>query len=159
MPYAPSTCRSASITASSSVVSNAASIRWTSTSVSVSEVNTCPVSLEHAPERARVLDDAVMHDGDLPPLVELRVGVALVRRPVRCPARVRDAERPDDRARVDRRLESRDLARHFAGLDALPVHDGDAGGVVPAVLEPLQPLNEQWRDDLGADVADDSTHR
>ena len=86
------------------------------------------------------------------------MGIALVGRAMRRPPCVRDPQRADRRGRVDRRLEPRDLARDFAGLESLAVHDRQAGGVVPPVLESLEPLDEQRRDDLWADVADDSAH-
>ena len=51
-----------------------------------------PLHLEHLPQRAVVLDDAVVHDGDRARAVDVRMRVALVRRAVRGPARVGDAD-------------------------------------------------------------------
>ena len=53
-----------------------------------------------------VLDDAVMHDGDVPALTQVRVGVYVVRFAMRRPARMADAERAGEAASVIRqRLE------------------------------------------------------
>ena len=53
-----------------------------------------------------VLDDAVMHDGDVPALAQMRVGVYIVRFAMRRPARMADAERAGEAAPVIRqRLE------------------------------------------------------
>ena len=54
-----------------------------------------------------VLDDAVMHDGDVPALAQMRVGVYIVRFAMRRPARMADAERAGEAAPVIRqRLEN-----------------------------------------------------
>ena len=53
-----------------------------------------------------VFDDAVMHDGDVPALTQVRVGVYIVRFAMRRPARMADAERAGEAAPVIRqRLE------------------------------------------------------
>ena len=51
-----------------------------------------------------------------------------------------------------------ELAGAAAELDPPVAHDGDAGRVVAAVLEPAQPVDEDRDDLLWADVADDSAH-
>ena len=57
-----------------------------------------------------VLDDAVVHDGDLARAVDVRVGVLLARLAVRRPARVPDAHAPGDRDRADRVAQVDELA-------------------------------------------------
>ena len=56
-----------------------------------------PLRLEHLSQGAVVLDDAVVHDGDRVRAVGVRMRVALVRRAVRGPARVRDPDRSVNR--------------------------------------------------------------
>ena len=46
----------------------------------------------------------------------------------------------------------------FTRFDAHAVHDRDAGRVVAAVLEPLQPLEQQGCRESRSHVSDDSTH-
>ena len=51
-----------------------------------------------------------------------------------------------------------ELARRAAALDA-PVHQrGDAGGIVAAIFQPLQRLQNDARAVLGARNADDAAH-
>ena len=112
--------------------------------------------LERDWDRRRVRDDPVMHDDDLTVTV-VRVRVALRWRAVRRPARVRDAGRAADRLAEDDGLELRDLSGGAARLDALAVLHGDARGVVAAVLETAEAVDQQWRCRPPSDVTDDST--
>ena len=79
------TCRAASSRSQS----------WATASVSVSVSKTAPSASSSARERAEVLDDAVVDDGDAAGLV--RVGVALGGRAVGRPAGVADAGLAADR--------------------------------------------------------------
>ena len=110
-------------------------------------------------ERAGVLDDSVVDDGDVALAVDVRVRVALVRNAVRRPAGVADSHVAGNRAGGERALQLGDLSRGFAGLDSGAVHHGDAGRVVAAVLHPLQPLEEKRRRAAHSDVANDSAHK
>src|SRR5215207_6464664 len=74
------------------------------------------------------------------------------------PARMRDANRPVNRAYVHEALEHRDLALGFSHLEAVAVAHRNAGGVVPAVFESLEPFDEQRRRALRSNVSNDSTH-
>ena len=92
-------------------------------------------SLQIRPQLAVVLDDAVVNDGDAPAAVPVRMGVAVGRRPVRRPARMRDARRPDEVGRLAALDERGDTAR---ALDAVqgavgPQHR-DARGVISPIL-------------------------
>ena len=116
-------------------------------------------SLQVRPQLAVVFDDAVVNDGYPPAAVPVRMGVAVGRRPVRRPARVRDARRPDEVGRLATLDERGDTAR---ALDAVqgavgPQHR-DARGVISPVLECLETL-EQVADCLAtAGIANDSAH-
>src|SRR5919109_3044255 len=118
-----------------------------------------PILLEPCPELAVVLDDPVQHDRQLTVLAGgQRVRVALGHRAVRRPARV---------AETGRRLRA---VRRRGGLEELEVPDGadiveavvfqerDAGGVVAAVLESLEAVDQEWLRCSRPDVSDDSAH-
>ena len=110
-------------------------------------------------ERLVVLDDAVVNDGDAVAR-EVRVRVGLGHAAVRGPARVRDAEPARERLRLRACVSScatlptvrRKPSLRFA------LHDGEAGRVVAAVLEPLQALDEHGDDVALCDGADDAAH-
>jgi hypothetical protein len=127
-----------------------------------------------------VLDDAVVHEADARrlgriaaavepteagvrgvharPGREVRVRVVHRRRAVRGPARVRDTGARGDAIGAHAGLElghARGAAR--APQPAALVH-GDAAGVIAAVFEPLQALDQHRNDVARADGADDSTH-
>ena len=114
------------------------------------------VLLQLVAQLGEVLDDAVMDDGDA--VGEMRVRVGLVGHAMRRPARVSDADQTAERLAVQLALEVDELAlgaaaRQFAMLDGR-----DAGRVIAPVFEPLQRLDEQWRDRRVADDPDNSTH-
>ncbi len=46
----------------------------------------------------------------------------------------------------------------FATCSALVAEDRDTGGVVPAVLQPPQPLDDDVEGGAGSDVSDDAAH-
>src|SRR6185369_7753560 len=75
------------------------------------------------------------------------------------PARMRHAEPAGERLAVELVLELRDLADGAAQAELLvALHDGDAGGVVAAVLEALQALHEHRNDVAFCDCADNAAH-
>ena len=115
--------------------------------------------LEPVPELLEVLDDPVVDHRDVARAVLVRVGVEVVGAPVGRPSRVRKAERGVGRPVRERRLQVGELAgplldEHLARL----VHEGDPGGVVAAVLEAPQALDEDGASLAGTRVADDSAH-
>jgi hypothetical protein len=114
--------------------------------------------LERLPQCGAILDDAVVHDTDLLIAAHLRMRIDEVRRTVRRPSRVRDAERSDDRRGSHESLELGDLSRRLSSLEPLPVHDGDASRVIASVLEAPEPLEEQWRGRAWSNVSYDSAH-
>jgi len=117
-----------------------------------------PRLLEHRAQRSIVLDDAVVHhrDGALAVVVWMRV--EFVRRPVRRPARMRDADVPLDGIRHDRRFEHGDLALGLPRLHAVSVHQRHARGIVAAVLEALEPVHKKRRRVLAPHVTNNSAH-
>ena len=108
-----------------------------------------------------VLDDAVVDDGELVVVGQVRVGVGVGGAAVRRPAGVADAggavgERVR-RCRSSRRTPSLP-ARLRMPRSPSRVDDGDARGVVAAVLEPRQSGQEDGLALPRAHVSDDSTH-
>ena len=114
-------------------------MRWAMTSVSVSLLKDDAFAPELPLEDGVVLDDAVMDHRDGAIVADVRMGVAIVGRPVRRPARVADAEA------ARRGLIARCLARSAmrpascASADA-PGQGRDAGAVVAAIFEPAEVL-------------------
>jgi hypothetical protein len=105
-----------------------------------------------------VLDDAVVDDRDAV-LRDVRVRVALARHTVRRPPRVRDAEVAVRGVGVKRVLEFPHLADGAQPLDvAGTVQHGDTRGVVAAIFEPPQALEEHRNDVAFRYGTNDSTH-
>jgi hypothetical protein len=112
------------------------------------------------PDRLVVLDDPVVHHCE--PARDMGVRVLFVRRPVRRPARVRDAGRTADALLGDPRREFRHAARgaHAREPGSLrAVQDGHSGGVVTAVFEAPQSFYQDGDDVTARCRADDSAHR
>ena len=110
-----------------------------------------------------VLDDPVVDDRDLARRVAVRVGVAVGRPAVGGPAGVAEPGAAREARGVglgQRRFEVGQATgtppdRQPAGA----VEQGDAGGVVAAVLHPAQRVDDDSASIPRPDVADDSTHR
>jgi hypothetical protein len=103
-----------------------------------------------------VLDDAVVHHGDrIPGNVGMRV--RLGDPAMGGPAGMGDAEDPLEFLGARRVLHLGHAPDAPHAADAA-VEDRDAGGVVAAVLEPLQALREDRDDVTAGDGSDDSTH-
>ena len=107
-----------------------------------------------------VLDDAVVDDGELVVIGQVRVRVRVGRAAVRRPPGVTDAGRAVlhgvGEQVVAQHLE---LAGALAHLEvAVGVDHGDAGGVVAAKLEPREAGQQNRLARAGSHVSDDSTH-
>src|SRR3569832_2928262 len=111
---------------------------------------------ELGPQLAEVLDDAVVHDGDLG--ARMRVRVQLGRGAVGRPAGMADAGMAGQWVAVEHRAQIAELARRAAARD-VPAHQGgDARRVVAAILETLECIEDDGRDVARARNADYSTH-
>src|SRR5581483_7052428 len=103
-----------------------------------------------------ILDDAVMDHGDA--VVHVRVGIALHRLAVRCPARVAEAGVALQRVVGEPEGQVLELALGAAPLQMPVLDGGDAGRVVAAILEPPQRIDEVLGDRLLSQYADDAAH-
>jgi hypothetical protein len=108
-------------------------------------------------QRLEVLDDAVMDDGD--PVGRDRVGVALGREAVRCPAGVADADRAVHRLLFEPRYQVAELAFGAAPLDAAVDQGCHPGGIIAAVFETAQSLEQLGRDRPLGDDTDNAAHQ
>ena len=52
-----------------------------------------------------------------------------------------------------------DAAGAFARLDMVAIDDRHAGGIVAAVFEPAQPINQDGRGLRSTDISNDATHK
>ena len=106
-----------------------------------------------------VFDDAVVHHGEAPVVRQMRVGVQVRGRAVRRPAGVPDAGAAGHgRAAGGLVRELLHLAADLLHLNDLIAHDGDARGVIAAVLQPPESLQQQGRGLPRAGKSNDSTH-
>src|SRR5882672_9869105 len=111
--------------------------------------------LQPRAHRIMVLDDAVVHHRDA--AGDMRMGVALGGHAVRRPAGVADADVAVEVLRRRQLLQLRYPPTRAKALHAAVDH-GDAGRVVAAVLEALQPLEQDRHDVAPGYGSDDSAH-
>src|SRR5256884_7294255 len=113
---------------------------------------------ERGAQRAGVLDDAVVDQRQGAATVGVRVRVDGVGRAVRGPARVGDPRVPGGKARSEGFLEHADLPRGLVDIDATVLDQREPRGVVPAVLEAPQSLQQERRRLPRPRVAYDAAH-
>ena len=112
---------------------------------------------EILPERAEVLDDAVVHDRDA--ARDVGMGVGLRGRAVGRPACVADARTAPGRGGLaELVLEIDELAPGAPPVDGAVDQRRDAGGVVAPVFQPAQAVDEEPRRVGMADDPDDAAH-
>ena len=107
-------------------------------------------------ERLEILDDAVVDQRDRPD--DVRVGIADRRRAVRRPARVRDAGAAVERVLVELAREIVELALGPPAVELAMLDRADAGRVIAAIFEPLEPVEQPLRDVRCSDNPDNSAH-
>ena len=121
-----------------------------------------PVAPREEPvaEVPEVLDDAVVDDRDRARAVGVGVGVEVVRAAVRRPAGMGEADRRRGGCRVEqRRAQVGQLARALLHEQlAGGGHEGDAGRVVPPVLEAREAIEQDGGRIARSDVSDDAAH-
>src|SRR5947209_7231966 len=106
-----------------------------------------------------VFDDAVVDDDDASGTVAVRVRVLFRWPPVRRPARVADAICAVERLQPYGLFEIAELALGAAYVEMVRlVNDRDACGVVAAILQLPQPVEDDRDDLFVSDVSDYPTH-
>src|SRR2546430_2565529 len=109
-------------------------------------------------QRRIIFDHAVVHKRDFSALVKVRMRVFVGHFSMSSPARVADAVLPAGRFLGHESGQVRDPSGALARFDLLPVYDGNAGGVVAAIFEATQAVQEYGRRFCAADISDNSTH-
>src|SRR5689334_8307485 len=107
-------------------------------------------------ERLEILDDAVVderHGSD-----DMRMCIAHGRRAMRCPARMGYASGAVERARLQLAREILELALGPTPFEAPIVNRADSGGIITAVFEPLQPIEQALRDIRFTHDPDNAAH-
>ncbi len=119
-------------------------------SVSVSDWNLWPLAMRDCLSCEVVFDDAVVHDDEGSGAVAVGVGVLFGGAAVGGPAGVADAVGAVDGRGGDDGFEVAELAGRAAELEGVGgfggAADGDAGGVVAAVLEAAKTFNDDGDD-------------
>jgi hypothetical protein len=112
--------------------------------------------LEHLAQLAEILDDAVMHDGDA--FGGMRMGVVLGRLAVGGPAGVTDPGMTVERGIVQPLLEILQLALGTPPVELLAFQRRDPCGIVTAIFQPLQGIDQLLRDGCAPQNADYAAH-
>src|SRR5207248_11753771 len=110
-------------------------------------------------ELSEVLDDPVQDDGD-PVLVAAgqRMRVLFRDSPMRGPARVSEPRRGDGTVVAGRLLEYLKVADRADVVQPLVLAECEPGRVIPAILEPLETVEEKILGRSPSDVSDDPAH-
>src|SRR5207253_9895722 len=118
-----------------------------------------PFSRQCLTDLAIILDDPVEDDGQLGMAIEVGMRVGIRRPAMGSPSRVADAEETAGPVGGEQGFEIGDLAGRLPHLESHPRDRGDARRVIPAVLEPTKPRQDESDGIPITDVADDATHR
>ena len=112
--------------------------------------------LEHLAQLAEILDDAVMDHGDA--FGRVRMGVVLGRLAVGGPAGVADAGVTVERRIVQPLLEILQLALGAPPVELVAFQRRDACGIVAAIFQPLEGIDQLLRDGSAPQNADNAAH-
>ena len=112
---------------------------------------------EFLPQRPEILDDPVVDDRK--PRGSVRMGVGFGRLAMRRPAGVADADRPAERRCGELRLQVLELALGAPPLELAVLERRHAGGIIAAIFEPLQRIDNRAGDRSGPENPDNSTHK
>src|SRR5690606_6038480 len=114
--------------------------------------------LQHLPDGAGVLDDAVVDDRDPLVLVGVRVRIGGGGRAVGGPAGVPDADGAMRHGVGQLLLQRTQFARRLPDLQPVAIDDSDAGGVIAPILQATKSLHQDPGCFPRPDIPDDSTH-
>ena len=97
-----------------------------------------------------------MHDRE--PVGGVRMRVGLVRPAMGRPAGVADADRPGERLAREFLFQILQLAFGAAPRQHAVFERGDAGGIIAAIFEALERIDQERRDRFAADDSDNAAH-
>ena len=117
-----------------------------------------PFALQPGLQRAVVLDDAVVYKSDLAAIVQMRMCVYRARLSVGRPTCVADAERLGTVGLAQDLLESTDPATALGDPYSTAAKQRYAGRIVPAILQPFQPLNKDRLGNFPTEICNYTTH-
>src|SRR5271166_17884 len=107
-----------------------------------------------------VLDDAVVDDHDLSGAVTVRMRVFFGGTSVRGPARVADSVGAVERLQADDLFQVAQLALGAPHLQAISIAgNGNAGGVISAIFETAQAIQDDRHNSLVSDVSNNPAHK
>ena len=101
-----------------------------------------PLRLQLLPQAAVVLDDAVLHHRQTARAIEVGVGVALLRLAVGGPAGMADAALARGSLGLKAGSEIDKFALCLEAMEASPINRGNTGGVVAAIFQLAQTLQQ-----------------
>ena len=105
-----------------------------------------------------VFDHPIVDEGELAALVEMRMRVLIGRLAVRRPARVTNAVGTGGGGLGNQFRQASDAAGTFARFNVIAIDNRDSGGIVAAVFEPAQTIEQNGRGLRFSDVSDNATH-
>ena len=112
--------------------------------------------LQHGAQVAKILDDAVVHDGDV--FGRVRMRVAFGRLAVGGPAGVADAGVAFERFGQQPLFEVLELALGAAARQVIAFQSSDACGIVTAIFQAFERIHQQLRHRAASENADNAAH-
>src|SRR5436190_53254 len=112
--------------------------------------------LQLVAQLAKILDNAVVHDGEA--ISGMGMRVAFGGPAVGCPAGVPDSDAAFERLVGKPRFKIAQLTLGAAPSDLAALQRGHPGGVIAAVFEPLERIHKQGCDRLTSENAHNSAH-
>ena len=110
-------------------------------------------------QRNVILDDPVMHDDDSPRAIAMRVSIFFSGTAVGGPAGMADSIGSIERLEADNFFEVAEFAFGAADLQAVTIAaNRDTGGVITAIFEPPQTIQNDRYNPLLANISDNSAH-
>src|SRR3990167_8416125 len=115
--------------------------------------------LQLIPQTLIIFNNAVVRHMDFTRAVMVRVGLPPRRRAVRGPADVADAHRPRMRgASIERFFKHGELAGALLGKHTAILKNGNARGIISAVLHALEPFHDNGERFFFAEIAYNTAH-
>ena len=114
---------------------------------------------ELIPQLLEILDYPVMDERQFPALIEMRMGIFIGYLPMCRPSGVSNAGGTIGRFPLNQLRQARDTARALAELHHTVFHRRDARGVVPAIFQSAQTVQQDGSRFCIADISDYPAHK